>query len=701
MLDNTNFSAQEDVGNKVDQSEAPTQVSELDPNRQRTEGYVTHCDTKEVIITADTDPNIDFKENYWAVGQLISIWVGQNRVIGQTSKVEVPDDQWINGAENQVRVHIELIGEIFQGPKGAKFTTGISSFPQMGCPAHRIRSTDLAAIYENNAETTIEIGHLTQDTSIPAKIDFEKLLSRHFAVVGSTGVGKSTSVSLMLRKIVEARPDIRVLMLDPHNEFGSAFPNNSMVINASTLTLPFWLFGLDEIAEVIFRGQDGVELEKELLRDFIVDAKQITIDESSGNTSHLARKQTNKVRLNADTPIPYRMPDLLKLIDGRLGQLDNKAEKPLLKLLRDRIDTIVNDARFQFMFDPATCGGDKIGDIISRIFRVPQNGKPICVMEMSGLPSEVVSSVVSVLCRMAFDLAISSGGAIQTLVVCEEAHRYIPADPKAGFWPTRMAIGRIAKEGRKYGVFLGIITQRPGELDPTILSQCNSFFAMRLSNKKDQEIIAGAFNSGAQSTIAFLPSIANRECIAFGEAVYSPMRMTFETVQAKDLPGANIRENQDAVRAGKQINLNAVITKMRGIVERVELPEIDELAELKSHSGPAPQFGEQVPTPPQPHPGHNAPVPRNSMTNRAGADNGVNQPQKSQSNQQSPHARPAGFVTPAAHTSQNVPGANPVDPAKQPHSIEQRYKQVEAVISQAPPKTENAGNALFKAFRAK
>ena len=140
----------------------------------------------------------------------------------------------------------------------------------------------------------------------------------------------------------------------------------------------------------------------------------------------------------------------------------------------------------------------------------------------------------------------------------------IPADVKAGFWPTRMAIGRIAKEGRKYGAYLGIITQRPSELDQTILSQCNTFFAMRLSNTKDQDIIAGAFNSGAQSTIAFLPSISNRECIAFGEAVYSPMRMTFETVGAEDLPGAHIRENQNAVRAGREINLGAIISRMRG-----------------------------------------------------------------------------------------------------------------------------------------
>jgi hypothetical protein len=201
--------------------------------------------------------------------------------------------------------------------------------------------------------------------------------------------------------------------------------------------------------------------------------------------------------------------------------------------------------------------------IMSRIFRVPQEEKPICVLEMSGLPTEVVNSVVSVLSRMAFDIAANSDGAIQTLVVCEEAHRYIPADEKAGFWPTRQAIARIAKEGRKYGVYICVITQRPGELDPTILSQCNTIFAMRLGNELDQEIIRGAVTNGAKSTIGFLSSIANRECIAFGEAIQTPMRMTFETIRPEDLPGAHIYEQQQKIKDGLEVSLSYVLRRMR------------------------------------------------------------------------------------------------------------------------------------------
>lgn len=690
-----------------------------DPNRRRTEGYVIDCDSKQAVILAEVDPKVEFMENYWSVGQLISVWVGENRVIGQTWKVSTPDPEWEREGHNFVLVHIEFVGEVTQSESGARFSTGITGFPQMGCVAHRIRSSDLAAIYRNDGESTVQIGHLTQDASIPAKIDIEKLLSRHFAVVGSTGVGKSTSVSLMLRKVVDARPDLRIIMLDPHNEFASAFPHNSQVITAKELQLPFWLFGLAEFSEVVFRGQDGLDAEKELLRDLVVLAKQRYQEGDSGGPSIVRRNNSGKSRISADTPVPYRIPDLIKVIDERIGQLDGKAEKPHLKSLRDRIETISADARFRFMFDPAFCGGDRLSSVVSNLFRVPIDGKPICVVEMSGLPSEVVSSVVSVICRMAFDLAISSQGGIETLVVCEEAHRYIPADPNAGFWPTRMAIGRIAKEGRKYGVYLGIITQRPSELDPTIISQCNTYFAMRLSNRRDQEMIAGAFNSGAQSTISFLPSIANRECIAFGEAIYSPMRMTFETVQAKDLPGAAIRENQDATRAGKGIDLDTVLAKMRGQAEEIPSGE-DDLAAIAAQPGVAQREMQVPPTAGMPHGAGGQGVPAASGGPAMRGQGFQQQPADGphlrgrgfqQQPADGPHLRGQGFAAhqppaPAGHAAYAPArphlSSHPAGAAAGPAPIQQRYQEISR---QAPPpdtgSRSNAGNALLRNFRGK
>ena len=546
-------------------------------SRERGQGRVIDCNGTHAIVAAEIGVNAEDDENFWSVGQLISIREGKNRVVGQCFQVDSHGEDWSDTNANCVRAHIELVGEIQPQGDELRFTSGISAYPRMGSVAHRIRSSDLEAIYANNASDTIDIGHLTQDPSIASKVELTKLLSRHFAIVGSTGVGKSTAVSLLLRKIIQNRQDVRVVILDPHNEFTSAFPDDSVVKDASNLQLPFWLFRFEEFTEVVFRGQKGMEAESELLRDMIVEAKE-RYAASENTKTNLVRRTTSGNGFTADSLVPYRMTDLLKVIDERLGLLDGKRDKPLLKALQDRLASICRDPRFEFLFGAAASGGDRMKPIISELFRVPRGNRPISVVEMSGLPSEVVSSAVSVLCRLAFDLGMSSQGAIQTLIVCEEAHRYIPADREAGFWPTRQSIARIAKEGRKYGVFLGIVTQRPSELDPTILSQCNTIFAMRLANQGDQRIVAGALTTGAQSTIQFLASIANRECIAFGEALKTPMRMTFEEVKHESLPGQHIQQMQAAVRNGQNIDLSSVIQRMRG--ESPRQSEADLEAEL-------------------------------------------------------------------------------------------------------------------------
>ena len=660
-LDETNASPT--TGSMLNRADDVEQ--EVDPilreefKRDRTRGFVIDCDGERAIVAAQVEMNSEVMENYWSVGQLITIKVGESRVVGLTHKVEAPSRAWDYDQKNHIHVHLELVGEIVANPNGRDFfTSGIANYPQMGCIAHRIRADDLAVIYENDGDSVIKIGTLTQDNTVDAKIDLDKLLSRHFAVVGTTGVGKSTSVTLLLRKIVEKRPDIRIMIMDPHNEFASAFPDHAVVVDSTNLQLPFWFFKLDEFAEVVFRGQKDLEEEFELLRDLIPLAKQRFLDDGKSNGSSLVRK-ASKTSLTADMPVPYRIPDLLKLIDERLGLLEGKAEKPLLKSLAHRLESISSDPRFKFMFD-AGQGGDIMEQVISNLFRVPQNGKPICVMEMSGLPSEVVNSVVSVLCRMSFDLAMNSEGGIQTLVVCEEAHRYIPADEGAGFWPTRQAIARIAKEGRKYGVFLGIITQRPGELDPTILSQCNTIFSMRLGNQRDQEIIRGAVTNGAKSTISFLSSIANRECIAFGEAVHTPMRLTFETIAAKDLPGARIYEQQAAVKAGRSVSLSAVLRRMRQENRKIAVEEAD-----TPNSGLTQSGSNYIPQQESSEPGNEI----NSILNAAyNGSNGSLKPQVASRSQS--HAQPQPGAVSLSHVVDRRAEPSP----QLPNEIERRNR---------------------------
>ena len=243
--------------------------------------------------------------------------------------------------------------------------------------------------------------------------------------------------------------------------------------------------------------------------------------------------------------MPYRLADLVALIDERMGKLENRSSRMIYHKLIQRIETVRNDPRYAFMFDNANVGGDTMGETLRQLFRLPSDGKPMTIMQLAGFPAEVVDSVVSVLCRMAFDFGMWSDGAFPLLFVCEEAHRYASADRSIGFGPTRKALSRIAKEGRKYGVFLGLVTQRPAELDSTIISQCSTLFAMRMANERDQAIVRSAVSDAAANLLAFVPSLGTREVLAFGEGVALPTRLKFKQLPAQLHPAEPGRHQRD------------------------------------------------------------------------------------------------------------------------------------------------------------
>lgn len=533
------------------------------PDR-RVLGHVVQCDGGRAVISALIDPSDGTDGNatgYWTVGKMISINLKTTRTVGIVYNVSKADRVWDGNSHPAIEVSVELVGEVKDHPETGRpvFDRGITVYPYIGAISHRIRARDLEAIYDLGGRTAVTIGSLAQDEAIDANIAIDDTLSRHFAVVGTTGVGKSTAVSLLMRKAIEARPDLRILILDPHNEFASALPELSVRIDTSSLDLPFWLFRLEEFAEVLFRGRDIESDEVDLLRDFIPQAKHVFRNPGAG--VYIRRSAD---ALTADTPVPYRIADLLKLIDDRMGQLDAKEDRPALKSLRMRIEAAVNDPRYRFMFNSRLID-DTIHRAVGHIFRVPREGRPITCFEMAGLPSEVVNAVCSVLARMAFDLALWSEGKLKLLLMCEEAHRYLPADPRLGFAPTRHALARIAKEGRKYGCYLGVVTQRPGELDPTILSQCSTVFTMRLANEVDQAIIRSAISDSSASTLSFLSSMGQREAIVFGEGVGTTMRMKFERLDLSRIPGRNKGYGDDRGAADGEVDLAAIVDRLRNV----------------------------------------------------------------------------------------------------------------------------------------
>ncbi|PWB66767.1 MAG: ATPase [Bradyrhizobiaceae bacterium] len=513
------------------------------------------------------------------VGKFLGIRAGGSQVVGVITKISAEPGAAGRPAGEHAVGQVDLLGEIKQKPGGGVFfQRGVTEYPVIGDAAELITQDELRVIFNVSGSNVINVGDLQQDHTIPAYINVDEMVRKHFAILGTTGVGKSTGVALLMRSILDARPDLRVFLIDPHNEYGHSFDRRAQVLSPKNLKLPFWLFNFEEIVDVFFRGRPGVEEEVEILADLVPLAK-VNVAGARG-AGGVRRADPKGMGITVDTPVPYMLNDLVALIEERMGKLENRSTWTKYHRLITRIDTVRNDPRYAFMFDNANVGGDTMAEALSQLFRLPPNGVPMTIMQLAGFPGEVVDSVVSVLCRMAFEFGLWSDGAFPLLVVCEEAHRYAPADRSIGFGPTRKAVSRIAKEGRKYGVYLGLITQRPAELDATIISQCSTLFAMRMANDRDQAIVRSAVSDAAGSLLGFVPSLGTREVFAFGEGVALPTRLRFKELPAEFIPKSeSVGTRRDSVRAVDEDFLSSVVERWRGATMR-KGPKTDDVADL-------------------------------------------------------------------------------------------------------------------------
>ncbi|QQO31708.1 ATP-binding protein [Bradyrhizobium diazoefficiens] len=506
------------------------------------------------------------------VGRFVSIRCASSVIVAMITEVSCEN---LSSSDNLIAIaSVDLLGEILNAADKAKFQRGVTNYPTIGDSVDLITSQELRTIYAPTGSDQINVGFLQQDRSVVAYVDIEEMLSKHFAVLGSTGVGKSTGVSLLLNEILKARPNLRIFLLDVHNEYGRCFGDRALVLNPRNLKLPFWLFNFEEIVDVLFGGRAGVPEELDVLAEVIPIAKGIYTQYQNTDRLGLKRIDPKQIGFTVDTPVPYRLVDLISLIDERMGKLENRSSRIIYHKLISRIEAVRNDPRYAFMFDNANVGGDTMAEVISHLFRLPANGKPMTVMQLAGFPAEVIDSVVSVLCRMAFDFGLWSDGVSPMLFVCEEAHRYASADRNIGFGPTRKAVSRIAKEGRKYGVYLGLITQRPAELDATIISQCNTLFTMRLANDRDQALLRAAVSDAAANLLSFVPSLGTREVLAFGEGVALPTRLRFKEVPPHQLPrGEATISSVPSVTSGHDMHfVGAVLERWRGATSQRDVP---------------------------------------------------------------------------------------------------------------------------------
>ena len=472
-------------------------------------------------LSAHTDPSVAMSGQ---VGSQVKMIVGSSWLIANVRTMRADE-------ATEIIAHVDFLGEGDRDSSGklSHFRRGVTKFPIPGCKVHPVTSDDLRAVFAADDRAHIEIGTVYPTDDIRGALYIDPMLSKHFAVLGSTGTGKSTSVALILHRISELSPEGHIVMIDPHGEYSAAFKGCGELFNVDNLQLPYWLMNFEEHCEVLLTTQ-GAERE----RDSDILAKLLLAARTKGKNLETLGKVT------VDSPIPYLLTDLNTILVNEMGKLDRAGDTLPFQRLKNKLDEIRADPRYSFMFSGMLVS-DSMAGLLAKLFRLPSHGRPISIVDVSGVPSEITSVVVSVLARMVFDYAIWSRTEAQRplLLVCEEAHRYVPKDEHSNGQAVRRILERIAKEGRKYGVSLGLITQRPSDLAEGVLSQCGTIIAMRLNNDRDQACVRAAMPEGARGFLDAIPALRNRECIVCGEGVAIPLRVRFDDLEPEKRPASS------------------------------------------------------------------------------------------------------------------------------------------------------------------
>ncbi len=522
------------------------------------------------------------------VGSFVKIPVGYVDLYGIVSKVgasAVPEKAALTMPNGLRWMTIQLIGEGF---RSGRFQRGISQYPTFEDEVHLVSEADLQAIYGRSDKQNhlVRVGHVAGSESIDALVDVNKLVTRHSAVVGTTGSGKSTTVAGLLNVLSdEARfPSARIIVLDLHGEYAKALGDRANIFkinpdsrntNEHRLCIPFWALNFEELIRVAFGSlpPDGKARNIILERVLAAKVEALAIQPIVG---------IDPANITADSPVPFSLNklwhDLYCLefgtyfsaaganpldqttwayeIDGagrqivgdpqagvppRFRKVKNVAADPeKINYLPDALNirgalealgARLRVARYDFLLKPGDWHPELDGRTRSGLAELIRkwlgSDRPITILDLSGIPSPITNDIIGNILRVLYDglfwaRNLSEGGRERPLlIVMEEAHSYLGDNGNSA---ASIATQRIVKEGRKYGIGAMIVSQRPAEINSTILSQCGTFFAMRLSNGTDRSHVTSALSDNLEGLTSMLPILRTGEAIILGEAVSLPMR---------------------------------------------------------------------------------------------------------------------------------------------------------------------------------
>ena len=502
------------------------------------------------------------------VGSFVRIPQGYQELYGVVSGVgakAAPQTDVAPEADTGRWMEVQLVGEAISGA----FERGISQYPNVGDGVHITTESNLAKIYGASELGQVVIGSLSSAESIPAKLALNELVTRHSAILGSTGSGKSTTIASLLRSIsssaegVEAYPSARILMLDIHGEYSAALSDIATIFSVDPqageqeLLMPYWALDASDLLDFLTGGVDGAR--ETAFTDRIFQLKV---------ASHTAQNFPGVLEssITVDTPLPFSLKQLwYDLINFEIATFEGpNRDQPTLQNPGDadqlvpptykphamgaqgpflnqqaigirrqlsQLRSLLLDRRYNFLLHPGDWEPELDGTINKDLDELLAGWiggpKPITILDLSGVPSLVLERLVGSILKIVYESMFwsreKSEGGIERplLVVMEEAHRYLSSSANG---LASQTVQKIAKEGRKYGVGAMVISQRPSEVDETILSQCGTYFALRLSNPQDRARVQGTLPDGLVSLLEVLPVLRTGEAIVMGEAAKLPMR---------------------------------------------------------------------------------------------------------------------------------------------------------------------------------
>ncbi|PQK87668.1 MULTISPECIES: ATP-binding protein [Pantoea] len=528
------------------------------------------------------------------MGSIIKVHFGRKLLFAfvrslkmRSELITADSNQLINAADDARILEADLFGQGVWSNKNSRleFSRGVETYPLPLQSAYICLNDELEAVYkaaESNAQDEaitpmVPIGNYIGGNNAVCRANIDKLFGHHFAILGSTGSGKSGTVASILHSVLDHRPrdttlKPRIVMIDPHGEYASAFGNRAKVFRAyndasavedeaELLKLPYWLMSSDELRSLIIgKTEHEATSQNNIVYEAITYSRlleagyvqDVGAEPNGGLEAAFADGVTEDHVLNfdKDKPVPFKLTQFVKHIDKVQGRKEGKQEKLAASSGRDKIESILkklkvlrSNPQLSFLLkEYSEADSPKLKDILAQ-FVGEANGKDIRIIDISGLPNEVAGPLTALISRLLFQYKIwqtrEEREKDPILFICEEAHRYVPNHGEAQYKEAQDAIRRIAKEGRKYGLGLGLISQRPSDVESTVLSQCNSWIVLRLSNSSDQEHVSRFLPDSLSGLTKMLSALTRREAIFVGEAAALPSRIRIRELSPDKLPNSN------------------------------------------------------------------------------------------------------------------------------------------------------------------